>query len=122
MEKYLEEMTLEPEEIHEGLKEGLKNNVLVPVFCGSTANNSGITNLLDFIADIAPSPEGAHDEIIREDGTEEQIAVGPGATAAFCFKTAIDQFSGKLSYLKVRPRLKWRHRFGVFRISSARTR
>ena len=101
MEKYLEEMTLEPEEIHEGLKEGLKNNVLVPVFCGSTANNSGITNLLDFIADIAPSPEGAKDEIVKEDGSVEELAIGAGPTAAFCFKTAIDQFSGKLSYLKV---------------------
>ena len=101
MEKYLEEMTLEPEEIHEGLKEGLKNNVLVPVFCGSTVNNAGITNLLDFIADIAPSPEGAHDTIVKEDGSEDQLAVGSGAVAALCFKTAIDQFSGKLSYLKV---------------------
>ena len=101
MEKFLEEMTLEPEEIHEGLKEGLKNNVLVPVFCGSTINNAGITNLLDFIADIAPSPEGAQDIIVKEDGTEEKIIVGDGALAAFCFKTAIDQFSGKLSYIKV---------------------
>ncbi|MBR5668487.1 MAG: elongation factor G [Spirochaetales bacterium] len=101
MEKFLEEMSLEPEEIHEGLKEGLKNNVLVPVFCGSTINNAGITNLLDFIADIAPSPEGAQDIIVKEDGTEEKITVGDGALAAFCFKTAIDQFSGKLSYIKV---------------------
>ncbi|MBO4394469.1 MAG: GTP-binding protein, partial [Spirochaetales bacterium] len=101
MEKYLEEMTLEPEEIHEGLKEGLKNNVLVPVFCGSTLNNSGITNLLDYIADIAPSPEGAKDEIVKEDGSEAELTVGDGPLAAFCFKTAIDQFSGKLSYVKV---------------------
>ena len=76
MEKYLEEMTLNEEEIHTGLKEGFKNNVLVPVFCGSTQNNSGITNLLDFIADIAPSPEGAQDIIVKEDGTEEKITVG----------------------------------------------
>lgn len=101
MEKYLEEMTLTPDEIHEGLKEGLRGNVLVPVFCGSTANSSGITNLLDFIADIAPSPEGAIEDIVKEDGTEDTISIGPGATAAFCFKTAIDQFSGKLSYIKV---------------------
>ena len=73
----------------------------MPVFCGRTVNNAGITNLLDFIADIAPSPEGAEDTIVKEDGSEEKIAVGDGALAAFCFKTAIDQFSGKLSYVKV---------------------
>lgn len=101
MEKYLEEMTLEPEEIVIGLKEGLKNNVLVPVFCGSTANNAGITNLLDFIAQIAPSPEGSTDTIVMEDGTEKELAVGDGPTAALCFKTSIDQFSGKLSFIKV---------------------
>ncbi len=102
MEKYLEEMTLETEEIHRGVCEGLKNNVLVPVFCGCTANGAGITSLLDFIAENFPSPVGAEETIIKEDGSEEKLAISAdGPVAALCFKTTIDQFSGKLSFLKV---------------------
>ena len=101
MEKYLEEMTLEAEEVHRGVKEGLKNNLLVPVFCGSTANSAGLTALLNFVAENAPSPEGAQDDIINADGAEEKITVGEGPIAALCFKNSIDQFSGKLSFIKV---------------------
>ena len=102
MEKYLEEMTLEAEEIHRGVCEGLKKHVLVPVFCGCTANGAGITSLLDFIAENFPSPEGAKETIVKEDGSEEELAISSeGQASALCFKTTIDQFSGKLSFLKV---------------------
>ena len=86
MEKYLEEMTLEAEEIHRGVCEGLKNNVLVPVFCGCTANGAGITSLLDFIAENFPSPVGAKETIVKEDGSEEELAVSSeGQASALCF-------------------------------------
>ncbi len=102
MEKYLEEMTLEAEEIHRGVCEGLKNNVVVPVFCGCTANGAGITSLLDFVAENFPSPVGAEETIVKEDGSEEKLAISAdGQVSALCFKTTIDQFSGKLSFLKV---------------------
>ena len=102
MEKYLEEMTLEPEEIHKGILEGLKNNLLVPVFCGSTANGSGLTSLLDHVADNFPSPEGVSETLLAEDSTESKIEMTPDANpSAYCFKTTIDQFSGKLSFIKV---------------------
>ncbi len=102
MEKYLETMELAPEEIHKGICEGLKNNKLVPVFCGCTASGSGITSLLDFIAENFPSPEGCMETIVKEDGTEEKTPISPdGAVSAFCFKTTIDQFSGKLTFIKV---------------------
>lgn len=102
MEKYLEEMTLEADEIHRGVCEGLKKHVLVPVFCGCTANGAGITSLLDFIAENFPSPEGAKETIVKEDGSEEELAISSeGQASALCFKTTIDQFSGKLSFLKV---------------------
>lgn len=102
MEKFLETMELTAEEIHRGICEGLKNNVLIPVFCGCSSNGSGITSLLDFIAENFPSPEGGKETIIKEDGSEETVEIKTEGTAsAFCFKTTIDQFSGKLSFIKV---------------------
>ena len=102
MEKYFETNELTPDEIRRGICEGLKKNVLVPVLCGNTANGSGITSLLNFISNNFPSPEGATETIVKEDGPEEKVAISTdGAPSALCFKTTIDQFSGKMSFIKV---------------------
>ena len=40
--------------------------------------------------------------IIGRDGEETLLEITPeGAASAYCFKTTIDQFSGKMSFLKV---------------------
>ncbi|MCF0237950.1 MAG: elongation factor G [Sphaerochaetaceae bacterium] len=102
MEKYLEEMTLDADEIIRGLQEGFKNNILVPVFAGCATNGSGFTALLNNITSNFPNPEGAEDVIVKEDGSEDKITVGSSSDlCALCFKTTIDQFSGKLSFVKV---------------------
>lgn len=102
IEKYFEEGTLDSDDIRRGLREGLKENRLVPVFCGSTDKGSGITSLLNFIKNNFPSPLDGHDFAIDEEGVESEIAIDPdGKAAAYCFKTTIDQFSGKLSFIKV---------------------
>ena len=59
LEKYFEEGTLSEDEIRHGLEEGLKNNKIVPVLCGSAETNSGITSLLNFIANNAPPPSAS---------------------------------------------------------------
>ncbi len=101
IEKYFEEGTLSPDEIREGMREGLKDNRVVPVFAGSGEKGAGISSLLHFIKNNFVSPLGSTDEITRGD-TEESITIQEdGPTAAYIFKTTIDQFSGKLSYVKV---------------------
>ena len=103
IEKYFEEGTLNDDEIRRGLREGLKNDSVVPVFVGASDKGSGITSLLNFISNNFPSPEGICEYIIKEDGTEERnYPIGAKSVAeAYCFKTTIDQFSGKLSFIKV---------------------
>jgi elongation factor G len=101
IEKYFDVGTLEPEEIRRGLREGLHENRIVPVFAGSSLLGSGIASLLTFITNNFPSPVGQRDTIIQ-DGQEREILTDPEAQpAAYVFKTTIDQFSGKLSYIKV---------------------
>lgn len=101
-EKFLETFELTPDEIKRGLKEGLAKNALVPVFCGSTVQASGMTPLLHFIADSFPSPEGVDEFIVKADGSEDKIKISAeGAPNAYVFKTVVDQFSGKLSFIKV---------------------
>ena len=81
----------------------MKNDSVVPVFVGASDKGAGITSLLNFISNNFPSPEGICEYIIKEDGTEERnYPIGAKSVAeAYCFKTTIDQFSGKLSFIKV---------------------
>jgi len=102
IEKYFEEMTLEADDIRRGLQEGLHDNRVVPVLCGSSEQGSGLVSLLNFISNNFPDPLGYTDTIIADDGSESEFAITEeGTAAALVFKTTIDQFSGKLSFVKV---------------------
>ena len=101
MEKYLENGTLSPEETILGLREALSANKILPVFAGSAPSNSGLIPFMDFIASAAPNPGKTKDRIIK--GTEEEeAAIDPAKPmSALVIKTSYDQFSGKLSWVKV---------------------
>lgn len=100
-EKYLKNGTLTAEEVKKGLLSGLKNNKIIPVLSGAAILNSGITSLLNFIAEIAPTPMGFKEDAKKQDGTVANIIIDPAAPPSLLvFKTSIDQFSGKLSYFK----------------------
>lgn len=102
IEKYFEEGTLSSDDIRRGLREGLKENRIVPVFCGATDKGAGITSLLNFIKNNFPSPLGMPEFIIGREGEETTLAINPeGPVSAYCFKTTLDQFSGKMSFIKV---------------------
>jgi len=103
MEKYLSEGTLSQEEIVKGLSEALVGNRIVPAFAGSAIKNSGMLALLDFITSIAPDPSKLTTEKVKgTDGVETLLPVSSGVSlAALVIKTQIDQFSGRLSYVKV---------------------
>jgi elongation factor G len=88
--KYLDGEELSEEEIDTGLKNAFKANSFVPVLCASTLNNIGIGPILDFIADIVPSPI---------DVTEKPMEEEP--QSALVFKTLADPYVGKLNFFRV---------------------
>ena len=101
IEKFFAEGTLAPEEIRRGLAQGMRAGKLVPVLCGAGLTGSGVTCLLDFIAWGCPSPEGVA-KGLSADGAEVVRMVAEGEPASlFVYKTALDQFTGKISYFKV---------------------
>ena len=102
IEKYFAEGTLEPDDIRHGLAVGMRTNRVVPVFCGATDKGAGITSLLNFIKNNFPWPLGIQEYIIGHEGEETTIEIDPEkAFSAYCFKTTIDQFSGKMSFIKI---------------------
>jgi elongation factor G len=103
MEKYLGEGELSQEETIKGLREAFAEGKIVPAFAGCCIRNIGTAALLDFIVDSAPSPlAGRLERCLDAERKEVEIAVDPSKPAsAFVVKTQIDQFSGRLSYVKV---------------------
>lgn len=102
MEHYIDKGSLDAEEMHTGLIEALAEHKYIPVFCGVPVKNSGLIPLLDFISDIGPDPRTASDTALQPDGTEKAVAIDPEKPfAAFVVKTTYDQFSGKISWLKI---------------------
>jgi elongation factor G len=99
MEKYFEQGTLDEDEMREGLKLGMINHDVFPVFCVSAKKNMGSGRMMGFIDNVAPSPREAKSETTT-DG--RQISFDPsGPTVLFMFKSHLEPNLGKLSYFKV---------------------
>lgn len=102
MDHYINQGSLDAEEMHTGLIEALAENKYLPAFCGVPTLNSGLVPLLDFVADAGPDPRTTCDIVRDPDGSQRDVKVDPDKPfAAIVIKTQYDQFSGKLSWIKV---------------------
>ena len=90
------------EELLKGIKEGIRQRSVTPVFCGCAMNGLGTAALLDNLVRFAPSPlEGKPAVRVDEEGKESEFPLNPdGPATAFVFNTVADQY-GKNSYFKV---------------------
>jgi elongation factor G len=101
IEKFFADGALTADEIRRGVAQGMAAGKIVPVLCGAGLTGSGITCLLDFLAWACPSPGGTA-KGRTPDGAEAMRPVAEdGSASLFVFKTALDQFTGKISYFKV---------------------
>ncbi|MCR5289162.1 MAG: elongation factor G [Treponema sp.] len=100
--KFIDEGELTDEEVVLGIKNAFADNKIVPCFAGDPLHNSGLTSLLQFIADLGPSPLQRLETTVTANGDPATVKIQPeNPVSAFIVKTAGDQFSGKLSYMKV---------------------
>ena len=102
MEKFFGGEAFTTEEIVEGMRKGVKDGLITPVFCGSAVNQQALDMLLYNMHKLLPSPE--HNSVLAEDANGEPVELTCAEsepTAAYVFKTVADPFVGKLSYLRV---------------------
>ena len=102
MELYFEKGALTQDDIRSGLKLGVANREVMPIFCASGKRDIGTKRLMEFIINVAPGPttpttapkfttiEG--DDLAAD---ETQPAV------AFIFKSQIEQHIGEITYFRV---------------------
>lgn len=99
MEKYFAGEELTKEDRLKGLRIGVADGSIIPVFALSGISGAACDMLLDFIADVCPAPKSEY--AISGDEPVELSPDSNGPLAAVCFKTVADPFIGKLSFFKV---------------------
>jgi elongation factor G len=104
IEKYLEggADALTPDELRLGLRTGIANGTIVPVFCGSGSQIAGVAQLLDGIIDSFPSAarkQTSATDLLANKSISLKPA-SPEPLSALVFKTLNEQH-GKISFLRV---------------------
>ncbi len=100
LELFFEKGTLSEDEMRQGIKAGMLNHELFPVFCVSALNDMGSGRLMGFIDNVAPAAADLKPEQSVEGKTVEPTLNAP--TALFVFKTVHLPNLGQITFFKVK--------------------
>ena len=109
MDRYLEEEQIAAEELAALFSKSVAEGAIVPVLCCAARADKGVDEVLDFLANVLPSPVdglkrmGASPAAEGEEPTYD-VALEPDPAAPFAarvFKSVTDAFVGKLCYFRV---------------------
>lgn len=99
MELYFDKGTLNEEELRQGIKLGMLNHDMFPVFCVSALNDMGTGRLMGFIDNVAPAAAD-----LKPEQTIDGKLVEPkvkGETSLFVFKNIYQPNLGQITFFKV---------------------
>lgn len=99
MEKFFDQSTLSEDEIRTGIREGLIQRGIFPVFCVSAAKDMGVRRLMEFLSNVVPFVS----EMPKYENTngEPVAADESGPTSVFFFKTSVEPHIGEVNYFRV---------------------
>ena len=100
MELYFDKGELNEDELRRGIKLGMLNHDLFPVFCVSALQDMGSGRLMGFIDNVAPSAAD-----LKPEQSVEGALIKPeveAETTLFVFKTLYQANLGQLSFFKVK--------------------
>jgi len=100
LDLYFEKGTLNEDEMRQGIKAGMLNHELFPVFCMSALQDMGSGRLMGFIDNVAPAANDLKPEQSTEG--EEIIRQKDAPTALFVFKTEHQPNLGQITFFKVK--------------------
>ncbi len=108
LDRYVTDGELTDEVLVQGLRMGVRRRTLVPILGGSAVHNLGIHSLLRALVHLLPSPVDRAQAVplqgVGLTNDPAPIQRDPLATAPFSalvFKTLIDPFIGRLSYVRL---------------------
>jgi len=99
MEKFFDAGHLTEDEMREGIRKGLVDRSIYPVFCVSAAKDMGVRRMMEFLGNVVPFVE---EMPVPEavDGTPV-APVSDGPLSLYVFKTSVEPHIGEVSYFKV---------------------
>lgn len=98
IEKFLGGEELSPEEVANGLKASVAGGGLVPIFACMPLQDAGITEFLDGVSRLLPSPEDR--DVKDKDGNVIPSGAGDPFTG-FVWRSVNDPFVGQLTFVRV---------------------
>ena len=98
MEKFFDQGELSTDEIRAGFRKGIESCGLFPIVCTAAASNIGVSRLIEFLGNVAPSPLQGKEV---KDAKGDVVKLDASGTSLFFFKTTIEPHIGAVSYFKV---------------------
>ena len=100
MEKFFEdENSLTEDELRLGIRKGLINRDLFPIFCVDAHKDMGVQRLMEFLGNVVPFVSDM--PAYRDTRGEEVPADSNGPESLYFFKTGMEPHIGEVSYFKV---------------------
>ncbi len=102
MERYLDGQELTADEVLGGVNKAIASGALVPIVCICAKTGVGVTELMDAIADFALTPGELVRHATADSGQDIEVNAAEDAPfVAQVFKTRIDPFVSKMSFIRV---------------------
>ena len=99
MEKFFEQGHLSEDEMREGIRKGLIDRSIYPVFCVSALKDMGVRRMMEFLGNVVPFVEDMPAPIDNEGNEVKPDENGP--LSIFMFKTTVEPHIGEVQYFKV---------------------
>ncbi len=99
MEKFFEQGHLSEDEMREGIRKGLIDRSIYPVFCVSAAKDMGVRRMMEFLGNVVPFVEDMPAPMDSEGREVKPDSNGP--LSVFMFKTTVEPHIGEVSFFKV---------------------
>ncbi|MBO7316436.1 MAG: elongation factor G, partial [Paludibacteraceae bacterium] len=99
MEKFFDKGVLTEDEMREGIRKGLIDRGIYPVFCVCAGRDMGVRRLMEFLGNVVPFVNEMPKPLTKD---AQEVAIDSnGPTSLFVFKTSIEPHIGEVSYFKV---------------------
>ncbi len=99
MEKFFETEHLSEDELRLGIRKGLIERSIYPLFCVSAEKDMGVRRMMEFLGNVVPFVD---DMPAPVNTALEEVKPDPnGPLSIFVFKTTVEPHIGEVSYFKV---------------------
>ncbi len=99
MEKFFDQGHLSEDEMREGIRKGLIDRSIFPVFCVCGAKDMGVRRMMEFLGNVVPFVTDMPAPV--NTAGKEVAPDADGPLSLFMFKTTVEPHIGEVSYFKV---------------------